>query len=375
MYEEDDLFSYSSIQLSQRYGGDILDIEMMNAPRTPANRRSMRLSSARGSVGRDSEPSEPVWNTPASTRKVQHVAVPVPDSENLHHAHPTSILQRLLEDISEPSSRHFDRYGEFVFTGGDELVQLLHRCVRKELWDLVGQTWSTSHPSEARPSVEALSLVGGDTTFYGRAIYLHILAFPENITRLYVGQAFNLAARVKNQHSDWRYRRDHPSLHNFAMDRSISDQYVVLAVIREACERTDLVLNLLEMWMALWLGTLPDEVMQAWLGSLPPEDAMSTTDSGKIFGLNVAEPLDQGDQEAWKSSFGTLKNSSDEMATDYFSDVKKRPRPVKAAVKDTKTVVEIVAERAWLQYIPHLFGILTFGFVLGRWSSGLWRRK
>ena len=342
----------------------------MSAPTTPSNRRT-RFSNARHDFerARESATPEPGLNTPPpSARKVQHVATSLAENRNLHHAHPSTILSRLLKDISNPNSRHYARYGEYITAEGQNLVDLLHRCIRQEVWDLLDEYETTHHPS-----ISELASTGGDTSFYGRAIYLHIVKFPKNITRLYVGQAFNLAARIRNQHSDWRYRRDHPSLHNFAMDRSTDDQYVVLAVIREACERSDLVLNLLEMWIALWLGTLPDEVMEAWLGQRPEcEDEES--DEDQVLGLNVAEPLDQGDSEAWKPAFNMLKDSGDEMTKEYYWNVRKRPRPVVTKLKDA-VMPQVVAERAWLAYVPHALSVLAFGFVLGRWSTRwTWRR-
>jgi hypothetical protein len=246
---------------------------------------------------------------------------------------------------------------------GEKLVQLLHRCVRKEVWDLL-----TQHQAQIHPSIADLASLGGDTSYYGRAIYLHILHFPRSTTRLYVGQAFNLAARIRNQHFDFRYRRDHPSLHNYAMDRSTEDVYVVLANVREACERSDLVLNLLEMWMVLWVGTLPDSVMEVWLGERDAEAG-----GGKVYGLNVAEPLDQGDDASAKAAFGLLRDAGDEMARDYFWDVRKRSRPV---LKDVVPVIkEGVVGRAWMGYMPHVLGVLMVGFVVGRWTARWrWRR-
>lgn len=341
----------------------------MNASSTPTNRRrSARFSTPLSRERDTASPSPgPLLSTPSqSTRQVQHVAQRLPEGAIIGGRE--DILGRMLCDIANSKSRHHARYSQIVCRI-PELTELLRRCVRPEVSGISTSDDDSSLSAGSRPAIEKLKGLGGDLNYYGRAIYLHILYFPNNVTRLYVGQAFNLKARIKNQHMDWRYRRDHPSLHNFAMDRSIADEYVVLCTIREACERDDLVLNLLEMWMALWIGTLPDEVMEAWLGR---PDGVDTLDTNEVYGLNVAEPLDQGDSEAWKSSFNALRNSQDDMARDYFWDVRNRPRPV-LAVKGA-TASDATRTRAWTQWLPLGIGLLGLGFAIGRWSVRFGRR-
>ncbi|KIW03248.1 uncharacterized protein PV09_05469 [Verruconis gallopava] len=333
------------------------------SPGTPESRRHQ--------VGDADTTSPSTFGRPLQERTLQHVAMTVPPGVSLHNAPPSAILQRLLDDIKQPTSRHYARYGAFVSAEGEGLVQLLERCVRKEVWDLSARaTPKSSHSRrvDVRRDVEALKAVGGDTGYFGRAVYLHVVEFSDGTTRLYVGQAFNLAARIKRQHDDFRYRRDHPSLHNFAVDRSAGDTYVVLAQLRENT-RSDLVLNLLEMWMALWLGTLPDETLNDWLGpvDLRGESAGTKKRRENVFGLNVAVPLDQGDSEASTRAFQMLKDAKDDLAREYFWDIRKRPRPVVRAV----TVED---HASWTLYVPHFLACTALGFVLGRWSSFL-RRK
>jgi hypothetical protein len=293
---------------------------------------------------------------------------------NLHTAHPLGILERLLDDVRNPASRHYTRYGAFVSSEGQNLFSLLERCVRREVWELAArvQAKSQSNQVDMCSDFDAVKGLGGDMGYHGRAIYLHIVEFADGAVRLYVGQAFNLASRVNNQHADFRYRRDHPSLHNFAVDASTGDTYVVLAQLRETTQ-SDLVLNLLEMWMALCFRTLPGEVLDAWLGAAPNESRRRSgvrEDEKKVFGLNVASPLDQGDKEAWKGAFQMLKGSRDAMAREYFWDTKKRPIPVVHAVVSVEQQGSV-----WTHYLPHFLAVVTLGFVVGRWSATAVRKN
>lgn len=291
--------------------------------------------------------------------KIRHVAEPWTQDRSLRNAHPLSVLQRLLDDVAKFEGRHSDRYAAFVSAEGENLPKLMERCVRNEVWGLIATVQQSTHSDlcQLTADTEPLKALGGDLGYYGRAIYLHVVDFADGTTRLYVGQAWNLAARVNKQHADFRYRRDHPSLHNYAVDRSTSDTFVVLAQVREKTERPDLVLNLLEMWMALCFCTLPEETMGAWLGAVA-----GSGDSGKrkVFGLNVASPLDNADDQASRAAFQLLKESKDAMARDYFWDVTKRP-----------TAVIHVAKPVIMGYrVEALFafgiGALVLGIVLGR---------
>lgn len=179
--------------------------------------------------------------------------------------------------------------------------------------------------------------LGGDLTYYGRAIYLHILYFADGKTRLYVGQAYNLSHRINTQHADFRYRRDNASLHNYAVDRSVGDEFVILATLRERTERPELVLNLLECWMSFMFATLPESTMAEWLGSR--EEGEKT-----VFGLQL------------------LKNAEDKMATAYFWDTRNgrlTPTPIIPVVTQGKDSLS-----KWLH--------ITVGFGLGTLLAPLW---
>ena len=64
-----------------------------------------------------------------------------------------------------------------------------------------------------------------------RGICLHIIEGTDNKLRLFVGQSDNISFRIRRQHQNFRYRRDNPSFHNYAMQNSCWDYFVILAVL------------------------------------------------------------------------------------------------------------------------------------------------
>ena len=93
----------------------------------------------------------------------------------------------------------------------------------------------------------------------------------DNNWRFYVGQSDNMSFRIRRQHQNFRYRRDNPSFHNFAMQKSRWDHFVILAELPPGPtaagfthQEQGLLLNLLEMWCALLFCTLQPSTMAEW---------------------------------------------------------------------------------------------------------------
>jgi hypothetical protein len=89
-------------------------------------------------------------------------------------------------------------------------------------------------------------------------------------------------------------------------------------------ERSDLVMNVLEMWMCLVLRSLPSDTLGEWL----PDDELvdkgrKTAKEGVVGGLNVATPLDQG-VEVKDMPFVDLSGEVDPAIRDYLREVKRR---------------------------------------------------
>jgi hypothetical protein len=125
------------------------------------------------------------------------------------------------------------------------------------------------------------------------------------------------------------------------MDRSISDRFVVLATLKRATSRPDFVMNLLEMWCCLLFRSLPLNALEEWIQG--EEEFYLNVPS-----LNVALPLDNGDDKASKRAINWLKDARDPLARGYYTDVQSgrlRPRPSirrpasLAAPKSTNTTI------------------------------------
>jgi hypothetical protein len=222
--------------------------------------------------------------------------------------------------------------------------------------------------------VHRVSQIGGDVASRGPAIYLHILKLPDNTWYWYVGQAHDLWNRIHSQHRDFRYRRDNPSLHYYAHDRSMYDRFVVLADLDDFPRPTTssnirLILNLLEMWCCLLFRCLPAQTLNTWLHE---EDFYDISFDGPVRSLNVALPLDMGDGLASSKAFELLKESPDELARQYHADVRKGgilrpkavPRPRKKIVDITTTSVSTDRFDVAMGVFIGVFG--TLGLILVR---------
>lgn len=122
-------------------------------------------------------------------------------------------------------------------------------------------------------------------------------------------------------------------------------------------ERPDLVMNVLETWCCLLFRSLPKATLEEWLGSDLEEGLPS---------LNVALPLDTGDEMASKTAFDLLKDADEGLAKEYYWDMKKgrlRPKPAitnkLAAVGGRGTVQAAEGQQ------PSAFASMAVGGMLG----------
>ncbi|KAL6703247.1 hypothetical protein ACN47E_010035 [Coniothyrium glycines] len=202
------------------------------------------------------------------------------------------ILAHLLEELKDPGNLYYDRYGAWL-ERHPRLDDFISRCVRPSVWTFLRGRWS----------LDALKAVGGDLRFEGRAIYFDGVLGVDKRVRIYTGQTTHLRQRVA-QHLNFRYRRDNPSLHYYALERSVYNAIGAVASIPAphlanqtlpGMDEPALLLNVLEMWIALVFRTLPAEMLDVWL---PDSECVTKgRKSGKegVFGgLNVACPLDNG---------------------------------------------------------------------------------
>lgn len=139
------------------------------------------------------------------------------------------------------------------------------------------------------------------------------------------------------------------------VDRSSKDTFVVLATLTKPVEKSDLVLNVLETWCCLLFRSLPKATLEEWLGKGLEEGIPS---------LNIALPLDTGDEMASKTAFELLKCSEEVLAREYYWDVKKgrlRPKPAVAPLPRAIMRSVQVVQGSWLGN----FGSLAVGGMVG----------
>jgi hypothetical protein len=302
----------------------------------------------------------------------------------------TKIFAQLLRKLKEKDSRYYARYGKWA-ERHPRLEEFCFRCIRPHVWTFLNGRWS----------LDALKVVGGDLKFEGRGVYLNGVLGLDRKVRIYIGQANSIRSRIF-QHLNFRYRRDNPSLHYHAMQNSIYNAIGLVAQVPSpnmgnqslpGMDSPDLLLNVLEMWMCLVFRTLPMPTLEAWL----PDDGSvkrgrKEGQEGEFGGLNIASPLDQGEQQReWLD----LSDSDDPLIRDYLgfgkkiSDSEQRKRSdvqyVKAEEKEDDTPLQRrinYTERArsynqhWRQqdtYPSQTVGVVLFVTVATLFGIALWR--
>ncbi|KAF2496257.1 hypothetical protein BU16DRAFT_581639 [Lophium mytilinum] len=223
-----------------------------------------------------------------------------------------AVLAHLLVTVQDPKSRHYEKYAAWL-QGSPGIEEFMFGCLRPAVvrWIEGGRS----------ASIDSLKTIGGDIR--GKGIYLHGILGLDRFTRKYIGQSTDLALRVYKQHMYFRYRRDHPSLHYFAVQRSSFDIFSILAVVPNPPstptppqasnfhDRPDLLLNILEMWVCLLFRSLPVASLHTYL---PPGSLVSM---GPPESLNVALPLDQGVEMAEREMVD-LKAVRDPLLREWF---------------------------------------------------------
>lgn len=114
-------------------------------------------------------------------------------------------------------------------------------------------------------------------------------------------------------------------------------------------------MNVLETWCCLLFRSLPRATLEEYLGS-GLEDGIPS--------LNIALPLDTGDEMASKTAFELLRHADEELAKAYYWDMKKgrlRPKPAVAPMpRAIMRTVQAVERRQ-----PEAFVSVAIGGVVG----------
>jgi hypothetical protein len=215
-----------------------------------------------------------------------------------------------------------------------------------------------------------LKQVGGDIRSELSGVYFDGILGLDKVTRFYVGQSGNLRTRIA-QHMNFRHRRDNPSLHYHAFQKSIYNVFGILAIVPPlsmgnhalpGMDRPNLLLNVLEMWMAMIFRSLPKQVLEPW--SLPK------TENERMFGaLNISSPLDHGAKER---EWVDLSKCNDHLVREYLGPVKQignsdisQPQLEKVSL-ETESAVQSTS-KGFGDYVIHVNAqalLLTAGAVL-----------
>ncbi|KAF2637030.1 hypothetical protein P280DRAFT_407964 [Massarina eburnea CBS 473.64] len=240
------------------------------------------------------------------------------------------VLQHILSKLKDPSAKWYARYGKWV-ERHKNLDEFCFRCTRSSVWKFLDGKWN----------LDQMKLIGGNTKQDARGIYFNGIHGLDKKTRLYIGQSQNIRYRI-SQHWNFRYRRDNPSLHYYALQRSDFNLFGILATIPSpsmgyhalpGMDSPDLLLNLLEMWMAIMFKCLPKQTMQEWV----PEGVKV---EGVFGALNIATPLDT--RQTGRREWVDLGECEDPLVREYIdggerkrSDVEYRDRKTDEAVDQT----------------------------------------
>ncbi|KAK7701716.1 hypothetical protein SLS64_010164 [Diaporthe eres] len=230
------------------------------------------------------------------------------------------LLSHLVAQLSDPPSR-YERYKGLYDVGptprreGRDVAairNLLFTSMRTEVFEIF------SAPN-LKPKAETIKSKAGDISKPQRGVYLHMIEGRDNRWRFYVGQSDNVSFRIRRQHQNFRYRRDNPSFHNYAMQDSRWDHFIILAVLPPgptaagfSPKEQTLLLNMLEMWCALLFSTLQPSIMAQW------HEYGAAAGSGRPrAGLNLNCPLDQGGPVKFVNWRHALSESEDPLANAY----------------------------------------------------------
>ncbi|RMZ68870.1 hypothetical protein GMOD_00002754 [Pyrenophora seminiperda CCB06] len=232
-----------------------------------------------------------------------------------------TILTHLLTTLQLPSSPYNTAYSPWIARHGiPQLTTSILSYIRPPVWTVL---------SSSRWSLDSLKLISphpGDLRYEGRAIYLNGVLGVDKKLRVYVGQTTCLRQRV-GQHLNFRYRRDHPSLHYWGLQWSVYNIFAVLCVLPNSTggsasvgtgmDEAGLAMNVLEMLMCLMFRSLPMESLREWLPSVVSKERRVSRE-GVVGGLNIACPLDQEIKGMDERQFVNLSDEEDELIQDWL---------------------------------------------------------
>jgi hypothetical protein len=128
----------------------------------------------------DEELSELVFDLEATSLKQsgQESSAEPPPTIDFDNATPLQVLERLLDLISLPSNRHYERYGAFATKDTDGLSALVASCLRPEVATLVESHETSSVTKYAQPIMCSLPITNVHLEYQPLAVTSSIVGVP-----------------------------------------------------------------------------------------------------------------------------------------------------------------------------------------------------
>ncbi|KAE8418752.1 hypothetical protein BDV36DRAFT_294798 [Aspergillus pseudocaelatus] len=298
---------------------------------------------------------------PARTRN-NFTAGVVGEPLQLQNIGPVNRALILKQLISKTAERYEERYASILDT--DDIGAILEQRLNSTVRDICKNGEFTLSKYIARFfTLSGIFLMKGNSLIaIGQnpenlsicGVYLHILWRRSNPQKfwLYVGQAAELRERIRT-HNDIYRRKRNPSLHYHVWDSSedMESVFVTLGTSEKPTSaKTQLLLNLLEMWMALVFQTLtslhlneylPESVNRLWSGhhlnvALPlwqgfteEDQAVSEAVGGRISfqqHLFSEDPTIRQWAESARDAFNDIRNSPDALLRQYYQNLLSKRR-------------------------------------------------
>lgn len=210
-------------------------------------------------------------------------------------------------------------------------------------------------------------LIAGEFEWQVRGVYYNAMVGKfDCLTRLYIGQSRNLRIRIR-QHTDFRHRRDNPSLHYYALQKSKNNAFGILCTLPSpnmgnhtlpGMDEPELLLNLLEMWMCLVFRCLPRQTLEQWL----PTDVRK---EANMSALNIQCPVDNWEGSSSRPERVDLRNAEDPLVREWEEMKRLEWEDVNTKTKEVIQEVEVQS----FPMLPILLGLgigSLVGFYLGR---------
>ncbi|KAI9836065.1 MAG: hypothetical protein M1819_001676 [Sarea resinae] len=188
----------------------------------------------------------------------------------------------------------------------------------------------------------SLATIGGDLSYNGPGIYLHVISPVDASGRyyLYVGKSTTLRDRIKN-HENPRYHRNNPGLHYATLDEHATRKSVFVVLTKTALANQPLMQDelskahlmcLLDTWMALVFKSLQPKDVNA---IFPADVGLGHLGTGLNIGLPLTS-VSRMPKRSAMSAFEQLRFSADPAVLSYYRAQHRKAQAVAKANQNTQ---------------------------------------